>query len=320
MLKLRHLLGINLAGLEQSGIVELLVRLPRGGADVLGSERVGEHLLDLLEGLARGLGEGEEHVQEHGGVEDAEDDVDLPLDVDERGGHEVAEGEVEDPVRGGGERDGLAADAEGEELGWVNPADGTPCGCVTGHEEVGTGDDGFGWWTRERPGGFGNVADALGAGVRAVGRHQASVRKHESHHAKSAHKQRWPTSPAINVEQRRNGEDDIDDVLDRRGNEQIVASETSHGEDVDNVQHHDVHACQLGPDLGEDSDVGSPDHVGLDEFQEGGICVVAFEFVHVLDFLKLLPHKVAVGIAFTMDKSQDSMALLPSVLTSQPAR
>ena len=66
--------------------------------------------------------------------------------------------------------------------------------------------------------------------------------------------------------------------------------------------------------------MGPPDHVGLDEFQEGGICVVAFELVHVFDFLEFLPHKVAVGIAFTMDKSQDSMALLPSVLPSQPAR
>lgn len=214
MLELGHLLGINLAGLEQSGVVELLVRLPRGGTNVLGSKWVGEHLLDLLEGLARGLGEGEEHVQEHDGVEDTEDDVDLPLDVDERGWDEVAEGEVEDPVRGGGERDGLAADAKREELGWVDPADGTPCWRVTGYEKIGTCDDGFGWWTRERPGGFRNVADAIGAGVRAVGRHQASVRKHESHHAKSAQEQCWPTSPAINEEQRGNGENDIDDVLD----------------------------------------------------------------------------------------------------------
>ena len=214
MLELGHLLGIDLAGLEQSGVVELLVRLPRGGADVFWSERVGEHLLDFLEGLAGRLGEGEEHVQEHGGVEDAEDDVDLPLDVDERGGHEVAEGEVEDPVGGGGERDGLAADAQGEELGWVDPADGTPCGGVTGHEEVGACDDGFGWWTRERPGGLGNVADTIGAGVGAVGRHQASVGKHEGHHAKRAQEQCWSTSPAINVEQRGNGENDIDDVLD----------------------------------------------------------------------------------------------------------
>ena len=66
--------------------------------------------------------------------------------------------------------------------------------------------------------------------------------------------------------------------------------------------------------------MGSPDHVRLDEFQEGGICVVAFELVHVLDFLELLSHKGTVGVAFTMDESQDSMALLPSVFTSQPAR
>ena len=149
MLKLGHLLGIDLAGLEQSGVVELLVGLPRESADVLGSERVGEHLLDLLERLACSLGEGEQDVQEHGGVEDTEDDVDLPLNVDESGWDEVAEGEVEDPVGGGGEGDGLATDAKGEELRWVDPADWTPCWCVTGHEEVGACDDGFGGWTGE---------------------------------------------------------------------------------------------------------------------------------------------------------------------------
>ena len=144
MLKLGHLLRIDLASLEQPGITVLLVRLPGESTNVLGPERVSEHGLNLLERLAGGFGEGKEDMQEHGGVEDAEDDVDFPLNVDKRRWDEVAQSEVEDPIGRGGKRDGLAADAQGKELGWGDPAHGTP-GCrIAGPEDEGAGKDGFG--------------------------------------------------------------------------------------------------------------------------------------------------------------------------------
>lgn len=58
-------------------------------------------------------------MQEHGGAEDAEEDVYFPLNILESWRHEVAECEVEGPVGRGGERDGFAADAEGKEFGWI---------------------------------------------------------------------------------------------------------------------------------------------------------------------------------------------------------
>lgn len=58
-----------------------------------------EDLFDFFKRLLRGFWEEEEHVQEHGHAEDAEDDVDFPADVGECGGHEVGEGEVECPKR-----------------------------------------------------------------------------------------------------------------------------------------------------------------------------------------------------------------------------
>lgn len=70
-----------------------------------------EHLLDIFERLSARLGEAEEDVDGHGCAEDTEDDVHLPLDVDERGRDEVREGEVEDPVGARGDGDGLATDA-----------------------------------------------------------------------------------------------------------------------------------------------------------------------------------------------------------------
>ena len=48
-----------------------------------------EHLLDLLECFSGRLREHEEDVDSHGGTEDTEDDVHLPLDVDKGRRNEV---------------------------------------------------------------------------------------------------------------------------------------------------------------------------------------------------------------------------------------
>ena len=125
--------------------------------------------LDLLERLARRLGEGEEDVHQHREIEHPEDDVRLPLDVDKGGRDEVAEGEIEGPVGRRGQRDGLAPHAQRVQFRRVDPRDGTPGWGEGGDEEVGAGDDGFGGGAGDGPRGFGGVVDAVGAGVVAVG-------------------------------------------------------------------------------------------------------------------------------------------------------
>lgn len=87
--------------------------LPGRGSEELDAAGLGviEDLVDLLEGLIGGLGEDEEDVDEHGGAEDGEEDVSPPGDLLKRRGHEVGEGKVERPVRGGGEGDGLSTEA-----------------------------------------------------------------------------------------------------------------------------------------------------------------------------------------------------------------
>lgn len=340
MLELGHLLLIELAALKQQSLLRHGLRLPRRGADILGTEGIGEHILDLLEGLAGGLRECDEHVEEHAGVEDAEEDVHLPADGDEGRGHEVGEREVEDPVSRGGERDGLAAHAEGVQFGGVNPRDRSPGGGEAGDEEVGAGDDGFGGGAGDGPGGLRGVVDAVGAGVVAEGGEQAGVGEHEGHHPDGAEEEGGPPAPAVDVEERRHCEEDVDDVLDRGRHEEVVARQAGHLEDVGYVVHcgicqlvglafgqspgdegiltHYVHAGQLGPDLSEDSDVGSPDHVGLDELEEGDVGVVALEFAHVFDVLEFADHEGAVGVAFAVDKSQHGVAFVPAVLPSEP--
>jgi len=71
--------------------------------------------------------------------------------------------------------------------------------------------------------------------------------------------------------------------------------------------------------LCEDANVGSPDHVWLDEFEEGDIRIVAFEFAHILDVPVFSRDEGTVGVAFAMDQSQDGMAIFPSVLAGEPA-
>jgi len=86
--------------------------LPRRGSQVFDAIGVLEHGLGLLEGLARGLGEHEEDVDEHGEVEDAEDDIRLPADVGEGHGGEEAEGRVKGPVARSCQGDSLAPETQ----------------------------------------------------------------------------------------------------------------------------------------------------------------------------------------------------------------
>ena len=179
-------------------------------------------------------------MDEHGGVENAKDNVRLPLDVLERGRHEVAEGEVEDPVCRGRERDGLAPYAERVELRGVDPADGAPGGCVASDEEVGACDETLGRRTSDGPRCFGGVVHALRSGVVAVGFEEPGVGKHEGHHTEGTEEESGSTAPAVHVEQSGYSHDDVDNVLNRGRHQKIVACQASHGENVGYVVHFQI--------------------------------------------------------------------------------
>ena len=80
----------------------------------------------------------------------------------------------------------------------------------------------------------------------------------------------------------------------------------------------DVHACQLRPNLGENTNVGPVDHIWLEEFQECSVGVVAFELAHAFDVLKFLNDKRTVGVTFTVYESEHGMALFPTILACEP--
>lgn len=82
-------------------------------------------VIHLLEAAPARLLEEEEDVDKGGGAKRAENEVEAPLDVLERGGREKGEAKVAGPVEDGGERDGLGANVEGDNFGRVDPTHGT---------------------------------------------------------------------------------------------------------------------------------------------------------------------------------------------------
>lgn len=113
----------------------------------------------------------------HGDAEDSEDDVGLPLDVDEGRGNEVSESEVEDPVARGSQSVGLATEVVGEQLWWVDPGDGAPSWGVRGNEEVGAGNDGLRCCTADLNRGFLDAANAVWTWVGTVAGEETTVGK-----------------------------------------------------------------------------------------------------------------------------------------------
>jgi hypothetical protein len=97
-----------------------------------------------------------------------------------------------------------------------------------------------------------------------------------------------------------------------------VVDTYSHGEDVGDVVHHHVHPGQLGPDLGEDADMCAIDHVRLEQLPVGDIGILTFELNHVFDVFVFADDEGSIGISFAVNKGQDSMAVLPSILACQP--
>lgn len=85
------------------------------------------------------------------------------------------------------------------------------------------------------------------------------------------------------------------------------------------VVHHDVHTGQLTPDLGEDTDMGTVDHVGLEELEIGDISISSFKLADIPDLLQLSLDKGRVWVTVAVDQSENSVALLPPVLTGEPS-
>lgn len=206
--------------------------LPRRGTDKTQStrSRVIEDVLDLLQSLGGSLGEHEEDVYEHDRAEDAKQDVHLPGNVSECRRHEVGERKVERPVGAGGEGDGLSTDTERVQLRWVDPGDWSPSRGVGGDEEVGARNESGGGLARNAEA-LSGVIELVGAGWAGVGRHETGVGVHPGCHQCGTNKQCWAATPSVDPDQGRDSHDDVDNILNARG-EQHSRSDVGHCEDI----------------------------------------------------------------------------------------
>ena len=116
------------------------LRLPRPHGSL------GKQHFNLLNRLARRLRIRQKRLDRGAETQDAEDDEEFPGDVFESGRDEEADGEVEEPVRDGGERHACRAGLEGPHFGGVDPGDGGQGDGVDEHEQVAESDDGVGGW------------------------------------------------------------------------------------------------------------------------------------------------------------------------------
>lgn len=311
--------NLNITTLGSNGALGIVAGLPGRGTDVRNTIRILEDLLSLLKSLTSSLREEEENVDPHDSQENTEDDVCLPADVGEGRGNEETQRGVEGPVGGGGERNGLTADTERVQLGWVDPGHGAPGWCVGCDEEVCAGNQGLGGGSAQAHGFLGGTVDTAGNNNTVAG-HQTGVGIHPDHHKGGTDEQSRTTAPAVNPDQSGDSGDHVDDVLDGGSKESSVTGVASHAEDICDVVHHDVHTSKLGPDLSEDTDESTVEHLGLEQLQVRNVGVLALELAHLANLLHLSHDEGAVGVTVTVDQSQNRLTFLPAVLAGQPTR
>ena len=174
-------------------------------------------------------------MNSHGGAEDTEKYVCLPLDVHKRRRDEVRQSEVESPVRGSSKSNSLATESEREELRRVDPGYGTPGRSVGSDEEVRAGDDALSCSAADDPRFFWDVIETSRWCWMAARSKETGIRKHENRHESCSNKERATAAPSINVFQSENRHENVNDVLNRGGDQISRASQTGHTKDVGDV-------------------------------------------------------------------------------------
>lgn len=170
-------------------------------------------------------------MDESEAVEGGKDHVHLPVDAPQQRRDGEGEGAVPRPVGRGREGNGLGADLGGEDFRRVGPGGGAPGDGEGADEEVGHGDDGLGHGrvADERPGDGAEVGVAVRA---AVGAFERADDEEEGHHAEGAEEEGGTSAPAVEVEDRGEGQGDVEDVLDRRRQEGVADSGGLHDVDL----------------------------------------------------------------------------------------
>ena len=142
-------------------------------------------------------------------------EIRLPLDIDKSRWDEIAQREIECPVRTRRQRHCLAADSQGIQLWWIDPADRAPRRRIGRHKQIRARNDGLAWRAGDAGRRCRRVVDTLGASIVSVAAEQACVGEQPDSHERCSDQQGWSTAPAVNEQESRHGHDDVDNILDR---------------------------------------------------------------------------------------------------------
>lgn len=185
--------------------------------------RLGEHLVDLLEGQSLGLWDKEVRVDECACAQATPDPEDVRAEIALiRGGHvwgDDGDDGVPEPVGGGGESDTTGADGEREDFTNEHPSTRTPC---RGEEEDKDGNEGDlgvdGWDTVSDRG---TVGVEVGV-VETLGNTDDGDKVLADKHAESTPDEKWPSSKPFNGPERDGSRADVDESEDERDQEGVL--------------------------------------------------------------------------------------------------
>jgi len=86
------------------------------------------------------------------------------------------------------------------------------------------------------------------------------------------------------------------------------------------LTHHDIHACELGPNLGEYANMSSVDHIWLEKFKIRDVRIGTLEFDNFADFCHFLGDERRVDITVSVYQRENTNGVFPTVFLSKPSR
>lgn len=157
------------------------------------------------------------------------DHVHLPVDGPQQSRDKQCQQTVPNPVGRRRQRDGLGANLGRENLGRICPASGTDCGRKGTHEEIGKGDNGFPDSGMCGHGPGDGIKFRIRAGVGcAESSLQTTLDVEEDGLAGKSNQKGFATPKFVQVDDRRQCECRVQDVLDRCRQERRPGSGTLH--------------------------------------------------------------------------------------------
>lgn len=191
-----------LSSLDPFGEVAALLLLPRPPIP---------DVVNLLKSLSTSLRESNEGMGNTTEAKYTEDDVSPPGNIPERRRDEIGQGKVEDPVSRSSETDTPGTVVEREDLGDVNPGNGSPGKTVESDKDVGAGNNALSIAAADLPT---NVVISIDVSDGpALGGHEAGDRKVESSHSNATPQKERTTTNLLNEEEGNGSGDEEDDIL-----------------------------------------------------------------------------------------------------------